>query len=390
MASVSASQAGLAALRDHLIRAPHLQARLADYVRPDEYDAALLAVCDTLGIKATAADLRAAPLTLDHWPEPGWLPARAVPGATPAFDWAWFGTHPLTDPFFEETARRVSSRPFTQMFGARTSLDAMIASAADGATLVPAGFIFHMSRCGSTLVSNMLAAVPHHHVLSEAEPVDAVVQWASQSQAPLPDRIAAVRAIVAAFGRHRLGEARRFFLKLDSWHSLALPVFRAAFPDVPWLFLYREPSEVLVSHKRQPGIHTVYGGLPQSVLGIAGGEHLTMEAYAAMALSRVCGAVLEHAHLGGGMLVNYSALDLAMLDGLPRHFGFVPDARELAAMQAAKLHHSKHPQTRYVPDSRAKRATTSPAIDAAITTHLRDVYEALERRRSGAHTPAAG
>ena len=32
----------------------------------------------------------------------------------------------------------------------------------------PTGFIFHLARCGSTLVSQMLAALPEHIVLSEA------------------------------------------------------------------------------------------------------------------------------------------------------------------------------------------------------------------------------
>src|SRR5438874_313448 len=42
--------------------------------------------------------------------------------------------------------------------------------------LRPSGLIFHMSRCGSTLVSQMLAALPANIVVSEAPPIDAIVQ----------------------------------------------------------------------------------------------------------------------------------------------------------------------------------------------------------------------
>jgi hypothetical protein len=53
--------------------------------------------------------------------------------------------------------------------------------------------------------------------------------------------------MVAALGQARAGETR-LFLKLDCWHMRDLPLFRRAFPNTPWVFLYRDPVEVLVSH----------------------------------------------------------------------------------------------------------------------------------------------
>ena len=44
-------------------------------------------------------------------------------------------------------------------------------------------FVFHVSRCGSTLVSQMLAAVPQHLVLSE--PVDLLERRESEVRAHL-------------------------------------------------------------------------------------------------------------------------------------------------------------------------------------------------------------
>ena len=40
----------------------------------------------------------------------------------------------------------------------------------------PSGFIFHMSRCGSTVISQMLAALAEHVVVSEAGPIDALAR----------------------------------------------------------------------------------------------------------------------------------------------------------------------------------------------------------------------
>ena len=104
-----------------------------------------------------------------------------------------------------------------------------------------------MSRCGSTLVSQMLATPAANLVVSEAEPIDAVVR-ARQARPDLSEDEHALWLtwIIGALGQPRGGE-RHYFIKLDSWHTLALPLFRRAFPDVPWIFLYRDPVEVIVS-----------------------------------------------------------------------------------------------------------------------------------------------
>ena len=52
---------------------------------------------------------------------------------------------------------------------------------------------------------------------------------------------------------------RDYFVKFDSWNTLDLALIRRAFPDVPWIFLYRDPVEVIVSHMRQRGSQMIPG-----------------------------------------------------------------------------------------------------------------------------------
>ncbi len=397
-----AADNALDAFRRRVIDDPGLQERLNAIGRPEDYIAAALDLAGGMGIALTAEAVAdairpdplgvgrwgAAPVTLDRWPAAGWLPTRSVPtGEAPAFDWARFDARPLAEPsyepFYEDSVRRASATPFNQMFRTRTSLEALIQGARDEDVRAPSGFVFHMSRCGSTLVSGMLAAVAHHHVVSEPEPLDAVVQWAGATSAPLPERVAAVRAIVAALGRHRAGEARRFFVKLDSWHTLALPLFRAAFPDVPWLFLYREPLEVAVAQQREPSVQAIAGASLPAGLDLVEDEHLP-EDYCALALARVCGAALDHWPGGGGLLVNYAELGAAMTGKIPAHFGFEPDPTEAAAMRGATAGHSKYPGATFVSDGQAKRVAASPTLEAAVDKHLRPVYDRLEAQRRGA------
>jgi len=373
-----------------------LQARLGVIEIPEVFVAEAVAIAAEHGIALTADAVDAAirpdvlglgrfmpaPVTLDRWPSRGWLPARVVPtGDAPAFDWAWFGPEPIRDPFFDESILRFASRPLSRMLRTRTTMNALIAGT-DPDTPPPTGFVHHLSRCGSTLIAQAFAAVTDTVVLSEAEPLDAVVRWAMGSGAPIDLQVAALRAIVAALGRDRSGSMRRVVFKLDSWHVTALPLFKAAFPHVPWVFVYRNPVEVLVSQHRQRGIHTVAGLLPTYIVDIPGAEGMDADEYAARVLKHMGEAVLQYWHLGGGMLIDYAELPEAILTRIAPHFDVVPDAAQRDAMAAVATRSAKVPGERFVPDSAAKRAAATPTIAAAARALVDPVHARLKTLRT--------
>jgi hypothetical protein len=110
-------------------------------------------------------------------PPHGWLPVRARwRDHELIVDWAYLGARRLLEPFFEESVLLCLTKPFNRFFDYSTPIDALAGWLKQHPDLPPTGFIFHMSRCGSTLVSQMLAAIPRNVVVSEASPIDAVVQ----------------------------------------------------------------------------------------------------------------------------------------------------------------------------------------------------------------------
>jgi hypothetical protein len=62
-----------------------------------------------------------------------------------------------------------------------------------------------------------------------------------------------LRAMLSTLGQPRRGSEEHLFIKFEAWHVLMLPIIRKAFPEVPWIFLYRDPVDVLVSQMEQPG-----------------------------------------------------------------------------------------------------------------------------------------
>lgn len=316
-----------------------------------------------------------APPNVAGWPGRHWLPIAVVQTQVGlAIDWRHFGDRRLTAPFYEDSLRSAKRLPLNGFLRIRTPLATLLETPPPDAAHGPDALIFHMSRCGSTLVSQMIAAMPGSVVVSEAPPLDTIVQIAQLNPNVTPEqRIALLRGMAGALGRDRFGDRQRYVIKLDSWHALALPLFRAAFPDAPWLFLFRDPVEVMVSQERNRGMQTVPLVLPDDIYQIPDPLSLPAEDYIARVLAKVSAAAVEHAALGQALFVDYAALPGALETRILPHFSIAPDP----AAMARATSDAKTPNAPFTPDAEAKRREASEAIRAAAAAHLDDLHRQL-------------
>jgi gluconate kinase len=314
-----------------------------------------------------------------------WVPIRVYEEAgEPYVDWCHLGDERFIEPFFDGTIDRRMRTPFNLTFRHQTPLRSL--EAAPGRRLLPRGLIFHVSRCGSTFVAQQLAALPQHRVLSEAEPIDGVLRFAAAGRDITEDERAAwLRWIVAALARPAPGE-EALFIKHDSWHTLDMPVIRRAFPDVPCVFVYRDPLEVLVSQMTQRAIYLIPGVAGTELFGIAPQTALTMQAeeFCASVLASIYGAMLEHARDPGVLLVNYRDLPAAMTSAVLPHFGVTLSAEERAVLATAATFCAKQPQLPFVPDSREKRNAAGTPVRSHCERLLMPLYRELEVLRASA------
>lgn len=366
---------GLATLRQHLRESTaqhHDWARLYD---PEALATALLDAAARAGMDA--GDLRRAIATppdaapVDGWPPPGWLPI-AIEGRSKDATVRWVCTARASfdAPFFADAIAPARHAPFNRLIDWRTPLD-RLAIDAPGKLCLPDGLIFHWSRCGSTLAARMIEACSGVAVFAEPEPIDAVLA---------SDDPALLRAMAAAL-LHGRPDSDRLILKLDCWHIASLSLFRRAFPEVPWVFLFRDPAAILASHARLPGSQMMPGKIAEFEDGWSVADHhAAVLGTIADAALKAFGDDADADTVRSGVAIDYATLPGAVMDRILPLFGIAPIPADMEAIAIVAGRDAKAPDR---PFDSARDATGSGRITTAAE-RLRARYEALQRARDRA------
>jgi len=333
---IAPSPAGFAEFASRVFADPELQNRLHAIPEREDFAAETVRLGRESGFDFHGEDVEAGgrePTIRAARPQAGWTPiAFRARDSRPFAEWAYFGARRFTEPFFEDTLRAALQLPFTQTFRQETCLE-------PGDDPAPAGFIFHMSRCGSTLAAQMLAALPRNTVLSEAQPIDEAIRTS---------RADWLRFVVSALAGRASGPV---FIKLDAWHIHSLPLIREAFPETPWIFLHRDICEVAASHWRSPGRQALPGAMDPAILGLRQEDitGLSREEWCARVLAGFRESAERFRDDPQGLFIDYRELPDAMWTRIAPHFGLSLTDEEAARMRTAASFDAKNPAMLFQP-----------------------------------------
>jgi len=184
----------------------------------------------------------------------------AAPGMVPvAIDhregghvlWADLGEHPFREWQYLFTVKHLAQNGLVGK-AFRTNFDILKDDRVVNGGITPRGLVFHTSRCGSTLVAKALARPRSNVVITQGSPLQRGF-WATLTndwRKPLEvtqDTLTMFRNLVLAMTRPRRPEQNTAFVKFISWNVLYTDFIASAYPEVPALFLYRDPVEVIAS-----------------------------------------------------------------------------------------------------------------------------------------------
>ena len=319
----------------------------------------------------------------------GWLPVDAVVvDGRPGLWWMEMADVTLSEPFFQQTVERAKTDG-TKRGELFTEFDVLLQFEKELDSVTPTGFIFHSSRCGSTLVANACRAITNSIVLSEANAIDKLIaRFFTDATNSIKASLYSVflRGVVHALGQRRSGSEQHLFIKFACTSFAQLERITRIWPHVPWLFLYRDPIETIVSNVNDPP--TWLTDDDWRVLASITGT--TPDAVATMSLEERCARSISsfysQAHAlanNQSLLLNYNQLSVPVISNVLKFFQVSPSAQELEAIARTSGVYAKEISgTRpFVADAEAKQQSASTLVREMAARWAEEPYRQLEQKR---------
>lgn len=297
-----------------------------------------------------------------------WLPHRYQP-ARKIVQWLIPVGH-ATEPFQDEYLSRCCQQLFNQIIQPRSSLDCAWQQAMNLPQVQPAGFIFHLSRCGSTLISGCLSELDSTCVFSESP---LLTELLLDSQLSLEERKISLRAFInlqAAAFPHR----SQVIIKWNAWDIFQWELIRGLFPQVPVVFLVRDPMEILASHQRSAGRHMAGDPGLAGVAQVFAAREESLLAWRCNILAALLNEMGKFISDSSVMRVDYRHLNGDQIIKVANHFDVFPDGEAHRRINHRLQFHSKTPGVAFANDHQIKQTLFAAADKLYIQQLLEPLY----------------
>jgi len=293
--------------------------------------------------------------------------------------WLYTKNQPFTDPFFGETVMKCLPFPEnSKQFKCTTSVEMIAEWAQHIDAVYPTAFIFHVSRCGSTLVSQALGMNSENISLSEVALFDELLKLPMNEHNTDDKKTNELLAgAITFYGARRTFQEKRLFIKTDSWHLFFYEQLRALYPNTPFIILYRTPDEVLKSNSRKKGMQGNPEFVPPSLFGFneTQGAFMHPDQYMALVLEKYFCNIIEIAtNDGSNLLLNYNEGLSVMMQKIAAFTGMELSPAEEMRIAERSAFDAKNPAEKFVEKNMV-------AHDNQSRGKLAELYDETERLR---------
>lgn len=282
-----------------------------------------------------------------------WIPYKLLQNSGDlSCEWLYVGEEPFLEPFFDSTIARRKHLPenFERQKNI-TSVSRLLEWSAKIDAAEPAAFIFHISRCGSTMVAQLLSMRNEHIVLAEVPFFDELFRMPQTKDYKNTDLF---KAALKFYSQKKKIFEKKVFIKTDSWHIMFHKEIREMFPAVPFFLLYRRPDEVVRSLNKVAGMHCVpqiidpqFFGIQDKVVTITDFYDYPVEV-----IGKYLETYIEVAATDPNFfLLNYNEGMLPIIEKIGNVIGIKFHGSELMKMKERLLFQGKQPQLYFSPEA---------------------------------------
>jgi hypothetical protein len=243
----------------------------------------------------------------------------------------------------------------------------------------PGGFIYHMSRCGSTLLCNMFDRLNKNMVFYEPVVPWRILQLSNDNNREYINEV--FKGVIEIYGKKRLGCEENMIVKFFSVATYYIPVILKAFPKVPRIYLYRDPVEVLVSNLADPENLSQSWFYDPRLTGqdlqqtIEVNTPLENCAYALAGKSKAFLQTYDE----NCLIVDYAQIGRPLLEKVIAHFNMSFSQSEVDEMMKATQYNAKVRGERFTADKDRKQRLATPGLREVADRILGPVHEELKR-----------
>lgn len=300
-----------------------------------------------------------------------WLPYR-YHAKTRSIHWCLPAGH-ATEPFQDETISRYRQTVLLNQFiTPKTSLASLDIQAKAVQSIAPAGFIFHLSRCGSTLISGCLSELDTSCVFSESPVLTEILLDQTFSEAAQQQYLQQLIDLQASVFPSR----PHIVIKWNAWDIFRWNLIRTTYPQVPVIFLVRNPVEILASHQRSAGRHmsgdsVLAAHYPELAPPVKDENILDFRV-------RVLAALLitmeKYCHEISVRIVDYVQLDLNKIYAICNYFAVAQSSEAMLLVARRMQVNAKSLGQSFCGDSEQKREQFSAPEKTLIESRLLHLY----------------
>jgi len=278
----------------------------------------------------------------------------------------------------------------------------------------PTAVVFHETRCGSTLIANIMAAFdPERTRVYTESPAPVAAIKACENNVPCDPgaQEALIQDVFYMMGRTtRPKKPQYVFYKIQSVGVQSIEAFARAMPKTPWMFAYRDSIEVMMSHFKNyqqgnplskdfmPVCLRNYGSevqhpLLQEIAQSKGRtvESLNKEEYCAAHLATLSeSAIHEYERTKDSdtkhWFINYKELPHVLWESILPDLVLPFTAAQIERMHQVSRSYSKGRGPRagqhWHEDSTLKQGTAPDSVKQAVATFLDPLYQKMEAIRA--------
>jgi hypothetical protein len=308
----------------------------------------------------------------------GWIPIKLLNDDNEKnCRWLYVGNKHFNEPFFDETISACRQLPENgNLKRSISNLDMLPNWVNTNEVVAPQAFIFHVSRCGSTLLSQMLSLQPKNIILSEVPFFDDLLRLGKKENC-MAKILPILKAAINLYCTKRNPNYEQAFIKTDSWHIHFYEELRALYPTTPFFFLYRKPLEVIQSQQKKRGMQAIPNLIEANIFGFNKDEvgYIPLDEYMSMVLESY---MLKFKRIikfdKNCYLLNYHTGAMDMIKNIATITGLKINKEEYIAMENRASYHAKFPEQVF--DEKIKAEIIPEYLKKAM-----ELYENLETIR---------